>query len=61
MNKKLVAFRAIVLLFIITAFTVSYKLESEAECLIMFFTFLFSLGYLGAEVMIARDEAKSNS
>ena len=58
MNKLLV-FRTTVITFIVFNFIISYKLESEAECLIMFFTFLFSLGYLGAEMLTSRDEAEN--
>jgi len=58
MNKRLLAFRIAIITFIVISFSISYKLESEMECLIMFFTFLLSLGYLGAEIITARDEAK---
>ena len=57
MNKLLV-FRSAIIIFIITNFIVSYTLETAADCAIMFFTFLFSLGYLGAELIITHDEAK---
>jgi hypothetical protein len=58
MNKKLLAFRISIMAFIATCFAVSFKLETEADCLIMFFTFLFSIGYLGAEVITTHGEAK---
>jgi hypothetical protein len=59
MNKKLLAFRSALILFIIISFLTSWKLETEADCMIMFFTFLISLGYLGAEMIInIHDEAK---
>ena len=57
MNKLLV-FRITIVAFIVTNFMISYQLETEADVMIMFFTFLISLGYLGAEMIIARDEAK---
>ena len=58
MNKLLV-FRVAIITFLITNFIISFTLESEADVVIMFFTFLMSLGYLGAEMIIARDEAES--
>lgn len=58
MNKKLLAFRIAIITFLVISFIISFTLESEADCLIMFFTFLMSLGYLGAEMIILRDEAK---
>ena len=58
MNKKLLAFRSALILFIVISFLTSWKLETEADCMIMFFTFLISLGYLGAEMIITRDEAE---
>ena len=57
MNKLLV-FRVVIITFLITSFIISFTLETAADCVIMFFTFLMSLGYLGAEMIIARDEAK---
>jgi hypothetical protein len=57
MNKLLV-FRITIVAFIVTNFMISYQLETEADVMIMFFTFLISLGYLGAEMIITRDEAK---
>jgi hypothetical protein len=57
MNKLLV-FRVAIITFLITNFIISFTLETEADVVIMFFTFLMSLGYLGAEMLIARDEAK---
>jgi len=56
--KKLLTFRITIIAFIIISFISSWKLESEAECAIMFFTFLLSLGYLGAEMIVTRDEIK---
>ena len=58
MNKKLKAFRIIIQLLFIFNFIVSFRLENEAACLIMFFNFLLALGYLGAEMIIAREEAE---
>jgi uncharacterized membrane protein len=58
MNKKLLAFRSALILFIVISFLTSWKLETEADCVIMFFTFLISLGYLGAEMIVTRDEAE---
>jgi len=60
MNKLLV-FRATIIIFLITNFIISFTLETAADCTIMFFTFLMALGYLGAEMIIARDEAESKS
>ena len=60
MNKLLV-FRATIIIFLITNFIISFTLETVADCTIMFFTFLMALGYLGAEMIIARDEAESKS
>jgi hypothetical protein len=57
MNKLLV-FRVAIITFLITNFIISFTLETEADCLIMFFTFLMSMGYLGAEMLFARDEAR---
>jgi uncharacterized membrane protein len=54
--KKLLAFRITIIAFIIISFISSFKLETEAECVIMFFTFLLSLGYLGAEMIVKRDD-----
>jgi hypothetical protein len=58
MNKLLV-FRVTIITFLIIIALLSFTLESEADVVIMFFTFLISLGYLGAEMIIARDEAES--
>jgi hypothetical protein len=60
MNKLLVL-RAVIITFLITSFIISFTLETPADCVLMFFTFLMSLGYLGAEMLIARDEAESKS
>jgi hypothetical protein len=57
MNKLLVL-RVAIITFLITSFIISFTLETSADCVIMFFTFLMSLGYLGAEMLIARDEAE---
>jgi hypothetical protein len=57
MNKLLVL-RVVIITFLITSFIISFTLETSADCVIMFFTFLMSLGYLGAEMIIARDEAE---
>ena len=57
MNKLLV-FRVTIITFLIINFIISFTLESEADVIIMFFTFLMSLGYLGAEMIIARDGVK---
>ena len=58
MNKLLV-FRVAIITLLIINFIISFTLESEVDVAIMFFTFLMSLGYLGAEMLIARDEAES--
>jgi hypothetical protein len=58
MNKKLLVFRLTIIGFILLNFIVSFRLENEAACLIMFFNFLLSLGYLAAEMIIARGEAE---
>jgi len=58
MNKLLV-FRVAIITLLIINFIISFTLESEVDVAIMFFTFLMSLGYLGAEMIIARDEAES--
>jgi hypothetical protein len=60
MNKLLV-FRIIIISFIIISFILSFKLETEVECVIMFFTFLLLLGYLGAEMISKFDKAKHES
>ena len=57
MNKLLVL-RITIVAFIVTNFMISYQLETEADVMIMFFTFLITLGYLGAEMIITRDESK---
>ena len=57
MNKLLVL-RVVIITFLITSFIISFTLETPEDCAIMFFTFLMSLGYLGAEMIITRDEAK---
>jgi len=57
MNKLLV-FRITVIIFIVFNFIVSFRLENEAACLIMFFNFLLSLAYLIAEMIIAREGAE---
>jgi hypothetical protein len=54
MNKKLLTLRFIIILFIAICISTSYTLNSEADCLIMFFTFLLSLGYLGAEILLKK-------
>ena len=59
MNKLLV-FRSTIIIFLITNFIISFTLETAADCVIMFFTFPMAFGYLGAEMIIARDEAKNN-
>ena len=58
MNKKLLAFRLTMITFILLNFLVSFKLETIAECVIMFFTFLLALGYIAAEV-ITKDKVAS--
>jgi len=58
MNKKLLAFRLLVAVFIIMNFAVSFKLESEAEVLIMLFAVIFTISYIAAEAVHAFDEAK---
>ena len=56
--NKLTLFRTSIVAIIILNFSVSFRLETEAECLIMFLNFLLALGYLGAEMIITRDEAE---
>ena len=56
--KKLLLFRIAIITLIITSFISSFTLETEADCILMFFTFLLSLGYLGAEMILTRDEAE---
>jgi len=56
--KKLLLFRLAIITFIIISFSSSFKLETEMDCTIMFFTFLIALGYLGAEMIVTRDEVK---
>ena len=58
MNKLLVL-RVAIIIFLITSFIISFTLETPEDCVIMFFTFLMSLGYLGAEMIMACDEAES--
>ena len=54
MNKKLLLFRLSIIAFIIISFASSYRLETDADITIMFFTFLITLGYLGAEMLYQR-------
>jgi len=61
MNKKLLLFRLSIAAFIILNFAVSFKLESEAEVFIMFFTFIFTTSYIVAEAVNVFDEAEHNS
>jgi uncharacterized membrane protein len=56
--KKLLLFRLAIITFIIISFSSSFKLETEMDCTIMFFTFLIALGYLGAEMIVTRNEVK---
>jgi hypothetical protein len=58
MSKKLLFVRVTIISVIIFNFVVSFRLETELACLIMFFNFLLALGYLGAEMIMARDEAE---
>lgn len=58
MSKKLLFVRVTIVSAIIFNFVVSFRLETELACLIMFFNFLLALGYLGAEMIMARDEAE---
>jgi len=58
MNKRLLAFRLMMIGFIILNFIVSFRLENETACLIMFLNFLLALGYLAAEMIIAREGAE---
>ena len=55
MKKRLLAFRLMMIGFIIFNFIVSFRLENEAACLIMFLNFLLALGYLVAEMIMARE------
>ena len=58
MNKKLLFVRVTIISVIIFNFIVSFRLENEVAYSIMFFNFLLALGYLGAEMIIAREEAE---
>jgi hypothetical protein len=58
MNKKLLLARVTIVLIIVLNFIVSFRLENEAACLIMFLNFLLALGYLAAEMIIAREGAE---
>jgi len=58
MNKKLLFARVTIVSIIILNFIVSFRLENEVACLTMFLNFLLALGYLGAEMIIAREEAE---
>ena len=58
MNNKLLVFRIACVIFIITNFICSYKMENEAEVLIMVFNFLFTLSLIIAEVNNAFDKAE---
>jgi hypothetical protein len=58
MNKKLLAFRVLVAVFIIMNFAVSFKLKSETEVFIMLFAVIFTISYIAAEAVHAFDEAK---
>jgi hypothetical protein len=55
MNKKLLAFRLTIIGFILLNFIISFRLETEVACLIMFFNLLLSISYLIAEIIAARD------
>ena len=55
MNKRLLFIRLTIVSVIIFNFIISFRLENEVACLIMFFNFLLALGYLAVEIMIARD------
>ena len=59
--NKLLLFRATIITFLTVCFISSFKLETEADCLIMFFTFMMSIGYLGAEIVIKLDKAEPKS
>ncbi len=54
-------FRLACVVFIITNFIVSYKMETEAEVLIMAFNFMFTLALIIAEVKCVFDGAKHHS
>ena len=58
MNKRLLFIRLTIASVIIFNFIVSFRLENEAACLIMFLNFLLALGYLVAEMIIAREGAE---
>jgi hypothetical protein len=58
MNKRLLFVRVTIISVIIFNFIVSFRLENEVAYSIMFFNFLLALGYLGAEMIIAREEAE---
>jgi hypothetical protein len=58
MNNKLLVFRIACVIFIITNFICSYRMENEVEVLIMVFNFLFTLSLLIAEVNNVFDKAE---
>ena len=61
MNKKLLAFRITMIVFIVANTIMFGKLETESDCILIFFTFLIALSFLVAEVVHAFDDwADSN-
>ena len=55
MNKKLLLFRLSIIMFIIISFASSYRLETDADITITFFTTLLLLSYVGAEIIYRHD------
>ena len=61
MNKKLLAFRIVMIIFIVSNFMVFGKLETESDCIFMILTFLITIAFLVAEAVHAFDDwADSN-
>lgn len=58
MNKKLMLFRIACVIFIVLNFIVSFRMESEADVLLMVFNFIFTLALIFAEVNWAFDNLK---
>ena len=61
MSKKLMLFRLACVVFIITNFIISFKMETEADVILMAFNFMFTIALLIAEVKCAFDGAKHNA
>ena len=61
MNKKLLAFRIVMIIWIVSNFMVFGKLETESDCIFMVLTFLITIAFLVAETVHAFDDwADSN-